>query len=213
MPMPTAATRNSAMRTMRRAMPFSLLRLLCRLRLRIWKKSSLSCSPGLVIHQASGPHQCHHRPDAGLHINPRGCGRQKINSEADRLDTICGGGTAVQYCRARRIVDALGQGDDVAKLVIGLKDRKIFEAADGSVVGSIACSPGRVARYVQPASVGQRVSRGIDPRHSAIDDILQFLTPRSGLGKGIVYAIFRALAALDVTGTGSGERGIARGVD
>src|SRR6266853_6518601 len=146
MPMPTAATRNSAMRTMRRAMPFSLFRLLRRLRLRIWKKSSLVVH--LVIHQASGPHQCHHRPDAGLHINPRGCGRQKINSEADRLDTTCGGGTAVQYCRARRIVDALGQGDDVAKLVIGLKDRKIFEAADGSVVGGIACSPSRIARYV-----------------------------------------------------------------
>src|SRR6266404_8656688 len=214
MPMPTAATRNSAMRTMRRAMPFSLLRLLCRLRLRIWKKSSLSCSPGLVIHQASGPHQCHHRPDAGLHINPRGCGCQKINSKADRLDTSGGGGTAVQYCRARRIVDALGQGDDVAKLVIGLKDRKILEAADGGVVGAIGRSPGCTTRDVQPTSVGQRVPRRIDPRHSAVDHILQFLTPRRvGLGKGIVYTIFRLLAALDVTGTGSGGRGIARRVD
>src|SRR6266436_3720226 len=213
MPMPTAATSKSAMRTMSRAMPFSLLRLfprLRRLRLRIWKKSSLVVH--LVIHQASGSHQCHHRPDAGLHINARGCGCQKIDSKADRLDTICGGGTAVQYCRARRIVAALGQGDDVAKLVIGLKDRKILEAADGSVVGSIGCSPGRVARYVQSASVGQRVSRNIDPRYSAIDDILQFLTPGSGLGKGIVYSIFRLLAALDGTGTGSGERGIARRV-
>src|ERR1700674_6026699 len=164
----------------------------------------LSCSPALVIHQASGSHQCHHRPDAGLHINPRDCGRQKIDSEADRLDTICGGGTAVQYCRARRSGDVLGQGDEVAKLVIGLKDRKILEAADGSVVGSIGCSPGRVARYVQPASVGQRVPGPITPRTSAIDDILQFLTPRSGLVKGIVYTIFRLLAALDVTGTGSG---------
>src|SRR6266852_479101 len=215
MPMPTAATRNSAMRTMSRAMPFSLLRLLRfrRLRLPIMEEVLLSCSPRLVIHQASGPHQCHHRPDAGPHINARGCRRQKIDREADRLDTICGGGTAVQYCRARRIVDALGQGDDVAKLVIGLKDRKIFEAADGSVVGGIACSPSRIARYVQPASVGQRVPRRIDPRHSAIDDILPFLTPRRvGLGKGIVYTIFRLLAALDGTGTGSGGRGIARRV-
>src|SRR5260370_6696982 len=173
MPMPTAATRNSAMRTMRRGMLFSLLRLLRRLRLPIMEEVLLSCSPGLVIHQASGPHQCHHRPDAGPHINARGCRRQKIDREADRLDTICGGGTAVQYCRARRIVDALGQGDDVAKLVIGLKDRKIFEAADGSVVGGIACSPSRIARYVQPASVGQRVPRRIDPTHSAIKAILQ----------------------------------------
>src|SRR6267378_6143234 len=152
MPMPTAATRNSAMRTMRRAMPFSLLRLLRRLRLRIWKKSSLVVH--LVIHQASGSHQCHHRPDAGLHINARGCGCQKINSEADRLDTSDGGGTAVQYCRARRSGDVLGQRDDVAKLVIGLKDRKIFEAADGSIVGGIGHSPGRVPRYAQPPSVG-----------------------------------------------------------
>src|SRR5260370_10223295 len=203
MPMPTAATRNSAMRTMRRAMPFSLLRLLRRLRLRIMEEVLLSCSPGLVIHQASGPHQCHHRPDAGLHINPRGCGRQKIDSEADRLDTICGGGTAVQYCRARRSGDVLGQGDDVAKLVIGLKDRKILEAANGGGVGRIGCSPSRVARYSHTASVSQRVPRRIDPRHSTIDNILQFLTPRNGLVKGIVYSICRLLAPLDATGTRS----------
>src|SRR6202023_1969704 len=133
-----------------------------------------------------------------------------MNREADRLDATYGTGTAVQYCRASGVSDVLGQGDDVAKLVIGLKDRKIFEAADGSVVGGIGGSPGRATRYVQPASVGQRVSGRVVPRHSAIDDILQFLTPRSGLGKGYDSILFRLLAALDVTGTGSGGRGIPR---
>src|SRR5258708_24956794 len=124
--MPTAATRKSAIRTIRRAMPRSLLR---GLRLRIWKKSSSVVH--LVIHQASVPHHCHYRPHPGFHINARGCIRKKINSEADRLDTICGGGTAVQYLPARRSGDVLGQRDDVAKLVIGLKHPVIFEAADG----------------------------------------------------------------------------------
>src|SRR5258708_3325366 len=178
MPMPTAATRKSAINTMSRAMPRSLLRglrRLRRLRLGIWKKSSSVVH--LVIHQASVPHQGHYWPHAGFHINARSSVRQKIDGEADRLDTTCGTGAAVQYCRARRIVDGLGQRDDVAKLVIGLKHRIIFEAADGSVVGGIGRSPGRATRYTQPASVGQRVSRCIDPRHSAVDDILQFLTP------------------------------------
>jgi len=88
------------------------------------------------------------------------------------------------------LVMSWGKGTMFAKLVIGLKDRKIFEAADGSVVGGIGCSPGRATRYVQPAPVGQRVPGCVVPGHSAIDDILQFLTPRSGLGKGYDSILF-----------------------
>src|SRR5258708_1582807 len=146
MPMPTAATRKSAINTMSRAMPRSLLRglrRLRRLRLGIWKKSSSVVH--LVIHQASVPHQGHYWPHAGFHINARSSVRQKIDGEADRLDTIDGTGAAVQYCLARRIVDCLGQPADFAKLVIGLKHRLIFEAADRNRVCVICLSPGRSA--------------------------------------------------------------------
>src|SRR5713101_1978456 len=97
MPMPMAAIRNSAMRTMSRAMPRSLLRRLRRLRLRIWKNLS-NCSPGLVIHQASVPHQCNHWPDVGLQIKAGDSVCQKIDSQADRLNARGGSGGARQCC-------------------------------------------------------------------------------------------------------------------
>src|ERR1035437_4212459 len=173
MPMPMAEIRKSAKRAMSRAIPRSLLR---RLRLYISKKSSL-CSPGLVIHQASVPNQCRHWPDVSLQINAGGCVGQKIDREADRLNTTCvGTEAAVQDCRAARAGVDHGQRDDDAILVVGLKDRKILEAANGCVVGGIGVSPGRITCYRQPVSVGISARR-----HSAIDDVLQFQTPSSGV--------------------------------
>src|SRR5258708_16640060 len=137
--MPVAGSRNSDMRAMSRGMASSLLRRLRRLRLRIWKNLS-NCSQGLVIHQASVPHQCNHWPDVGLQIKTGDSVCQKIDSQADRLNARDGSGGARQCWPVRCVGDAQGQLDDEAILVIGLKDRIIFEAANRSVVCVISDS-------------------------------------------------------------------------
>src|SRR6266853_2644439 len=111
MPKPTAEMRRSAKSAIRRATPRSLSPMLC---LRILKKSPL------VVYQASVPHQCRHRPDVGLRIDPGRCICQKIDGDADRLHTIYGTDAARQYLRAICGGNVLGQLDNAAILVIGL---------------------------------------------------------------------------------------------
>src|SRR5438876_41932 len=165
----------------------------------------------LVVHQASVPHQCRHRPRVGLQIDPGRRICQEVDGEADRLDTTYGTDAARPYLRAAWGSDVLGQLDNAAILVIDLKDRITFEGADSGVVSSIGGSPVSVTCYQQPAAV-LRSAAG----YSAIDHVLQFLTERSvrglALGGGQDPRHFRHLAALDGTGTGCGRWIIARGI-